>query len=78
MSKEFQKIKERNDVKKQLNDFIANSLPRAVSNYFQLFFFLLMSLFNRLRILIVLWNYVQHVFIQNLFKLMRFVLNGLI
>jgi len=39
MSKEFQRIKERNDVKKQLNDFIANSLPRAVSNCFQLFFY---------------------------------------
>jgi hypothetical protein len=32
MSKEFQRIKERNDVKKQLNEFIANSLPRAVSD----------------------------------------------
>jgi hypothetical protein len=31
MSKEFQRIKERNDVKKQLTEFIANSLPRAVS-----------------------------------------------
>ncbi|CAF2782212.1 unnamed protein product [Rotaria sp. Silwood2] len=29
MSKEFQRIKERNDVKKQLNEFIVNSLPRA-------------------------------------------------
>jgi hypothetical protein len=31
MSKEFQRIKERNDVKKQFNDFIDNSLPRATS-----------------------------------------------
>jgi hypothetical protein len=31
MSKEFQRIKERNDIKKQLDKFIENSLPRAVS-----------------------------------------------
>ncbi|CAF1092952.1 unnamed protein product [Adineta steineri] len=33
MSKEFQRIKERNDVKKQLIDFIDNSLPRAAGYY---------------------------------------------
>jgi hypothetical protein len=38
MSKEFHKIKERNDVKNQLSEFIANSLPRAVSHSFHLFF----------------------------------------
>jgi hypothetical protein len=33
MSKEFQRIKERNDVKQQFSEFIAHSLPRAVSNH---------------------------------------------
>jgi hypothetical protein len=31
MSKEFQRIKERNDVRKQIAEFVANSVPRAVS-----------------------------------------------
>ena len=35
MSKEFQRIKERDDVKRQLTEFIANSLPRAVSHCFE-------------------------------------------
>jgi hypothetical protein len=34
MSKEFQRIKERNDVKLQFIEFIAYSLPRAVSDLF--------------------------------------------
>jgi hypothetical protein len=33
MSKEFQRIKERDDVRKQLLEFIGNSIPRAVSNH---------------------------------------------
>ncbi len=33
MSKEFQRIKERDDVRKQLFEFIANSIPRAVRDY---------------------------------------------
>jgi hypothetical protein len=40
MSKEFQRIKERSDVKKQLNEFIANSSPRAVSHCSNLVFFI--------------------------------------
>ena len=42
MSKEFQRIKERNDVRKQLDEFIGNSLSRAVSVtriYYDGFFF---------------------------------------
>jgi len=37
MSKEFQRIKEREDVRKQLLEFIANSIPRAVSDCPSLF-----------------------------------------
>jgi RNase P protein component len=37
MSKEFQRIKERNDVKQQFREFIAHSLPRAVSDQDYLF-----------------------------------------
>ena len=33
MSKEFQRIKDRSEVQKQLNEFVANSLPRAVSDF---------------------------------------------
>jgi hypothetical protein len=36
MSKEFQRIKERNEVRKQLIEFIANSIPRAVNKTFVL------------------------------------------
>lgn len=34
MSKEFQRIKERSDVRKQFLDFIGNSIPRAVGVQF--------------------------------------------
>jgi hypothetical protein len=37
MSKEFQRIKERDDVRKQLIEFIANSIPRAVRKSFFVF-----------------------------------------
>lgn len=33
MSKDFQRIKERNDVKKQLNEFLAHSFSRTVSKH---------------------------------------------
>ena len=38
MSKEFQRLKERNDIKTQLKKFIANSLLRAVSDQFKFIF----------------------------------------
>jgi len=47
MSKEFQRIKERNDVRKQLLEFIANSIPRAVNRNFV--FINLIYLFSFLR-----------------------------
>ena len=44
MSKEFQRIKERNDVQKQLAEFLAHSIPRAVSNHLiEMIFFLISS-----------------------------------
>ncbi len=39
MAKEFQRLKERNDVKIQLKNFIANSLPHAVSDQFKFIFY---------------------------------------
>lgn len=39
MSKEFQRIKERNDVQKQLTEFLAQSIPRAVKKTLSMIFF---------------------------------------
>ncbi len=52
MSKEFQRIKERSDVRKHLFEFIGNSIPRAVSlTYF--FFYEFIYIFLRIDISLV-------------------------
>ena len=75
MSKEFQRIKERNDVKKQLNEFLTHSFSQTVSKYSHSI--RISTYIDRLHIFIDYKTFVQHVFVRNSLKLMKYVENNI-